>query len=112
MPITIMALASHRLGRFAESGQDYVDVGLPMLGGCVGCHATIAAYNAYPSRSGYIACAECVGDAGWDSVEEANRDIFGSVGTYNSLSEYRESDPIPNYCCGCGEYGHSDEDAH
>ena len=34
-------------------------VGIPMLGGCLLCAATIAAYNAYPTRTGYIMCKSC-----------------------------------------------------
>lgn len=76
-PITILQLAEHRLGREAVTGSDFEEAGLPMLGGCQVCAATIAAYNACPSRSGYIRCAAgCIGDSGWTTVEEANRDIF------------------------------------
>ena len=71
MPVTIMELASHRLGRRAENGADYEEAGLPIIGGCVGCGATVAAYNAYPSKSGFLACADCIGEGGWDDVESA-----------------------------------------
>jgi hypothetical protein len=47
------------------------------MGGCDCCGACIGAYNACPSKSGYLRCAnECIGDSGWESVEEANRDLF------------------------------------
>ena len=45
-------------------------VGLPMLGGCEVCGACIAAYNAAPSTSGLLRCAEgCIGDEGFPSVK-------------------------------------------
>lgn len=78
MPITVSELADHRLGRRAEHGGDFEEAGLPIMGGCVGCGASVAAYNAFPSRSGYLACRDCVGGAGWNDVKQADRDIFGS----------------------------------
>ena len=78
MSITILELANHILGRQAETGADFERVGLPMIGGCEVCHATVAAYNACPSRSGYLRCADgCIDDLGYNTVEEANQAIFG-----------------------------------
>ena len=75
--ITVLQLAEYRLSRPAVTGSDFEEAGLPMLGGCEVCHASIAAYNACPSTSGYIRCASgCIGDSGWTSVEEANHAIF------------------------------------
>lgn len=31
--------------------------------------------------------------------------------TTTTLSTHND-DPIPDWCCGCGEYGHSDDDEH
>lgn len=77
MPITILQLAEHRLGRPAVNGQDFEDAGLALLGGCEVCAAGLAAYNACPSKSGSWRCASgCIGDTGWESVEEANAAIF------------------------------------
>lgn len=77
-PVTILQLAEFILGRPAENGEDFAQAELPMLGGCEVCHATIAAYNACPSRTGYLRCAEgCIGELGYSSVEEARRDLFG-----------------------------------
>ena len=42
-------------------GSEFVRLGLPMLGGCEVCGAGIAAYNAYPTRTGYLRCSDCVG---------------------------------------------------
>jgi hypothetical protein len=46
------------------------------MGGCCKCEACIAAYNAYPSKSGYLKCGDCIGNDGFDMVEEANKAIF------------------------------------
>jgi len=77
--ITIQQLAEHRLGRSATNMGDYYDVGLDMLGGCQRCGASIAAYNAYPSKSGYWRCEDCIGDDGYETVQEANKAIFEEV---------------------------------
>jgi hypothetical protein len=74
--ITISELADHRLEREAMTGQDYSDAGLAILGGCEKCGAGLAAYNAYPTRSGYWRCGDCVGDRGFDTVEAANEALF------------------------------------
>lgn len=77
-PITILELAEFILGKPATNGQDFEDAGLPMLGGCEQCGATIAAYNACPSKTGYLRCQDgCIGDFGYYSVEQARREIFG-----------------------------------
>jgi len=81
--ITILDLALHRGAKADEdgsiNGSEFEKVGLPLLGGCELCGACIAAYNACPSKSGYFRCAGedgCIGNSGWESVEEANREIF------------------------------------
>lgn len=77
-PVSILDLAEYRLGREASTGQDFEDAGLPILGGCEGCGATIAAYNAYPSKTGFLRCADCIADLGWGTVQEANDALFGT----------------------------------
>lgn len=76
MPVTIMQLAEYRIGREATTGSDYAEACLPIMGGCEHCGATIAAYNAYPSKSGYLRCRNCIDPDGWYTVEEANAAIF------------------------------------
>lgn len=77
-PITILDLAKHRLGRDAVSGGDFEEAGLPILGGCCVCHATVGAFNACPSKSGYLKCKNgCIDNDGFLTVEEANKEIFG-----------------------------------
>jgi hypothetical protein len=80
-PVTILDLAEFRRVATDADGSINLDafiaVGLPMFGGCSVCAASIAAYNACPSRSGYLKCAEgCIGDDGYPTVEEANRALF------------------------------------
>ena len=80
MAITIMELAQYRLGlEDADhmTGADFQRANLDILGGCEICAASIAAYNAYPSRSGYWRCADCVGDDGFKTVQEAQIKISG-----------------------------------
>ena len=75
-PVSIYELASHVLGREATNGADYEELGLPMMGGCADCHASIAAFNSYPSKTGYLMCKDCIGDSGWTDLETAHREVF------------------------------------
>ena len=79
-PITIYDLAVYRLGLNRPdslSGADFEKAGLPILGGCEVCAATVAAYNSCPSETGYIRCLNgCIDDLGFATVEEANQFIF------------------------------------
>lgn len=76
-PITILDVAEARGVQAGPdgsiSGGEFERVGLPLFGGCEGCGASIAAYNAYPSKTGYIRCGDCIGDLGFASVEEFER---------------------------------------
>jgi hypothetical protein len=47
----------------------FEEVGLPMLGGCQGCGASIAAYNAYPTTTGFLSCEDCCNGIGFETVE-------------------------------------------
>jgi hypothetical protein len=71
MPVTIMAYVKSKVGeKDTYTAEDCLACGVDILGGCEGCHATIACYNAYPSKSGYWRCADCIGDTGFNTVEE------------------------------------------
>jgi ribosomal protein L37AE/L43A len=75
MPITILDYVKSKAGeKDSYSGEDFLRHGVEMLGGCEVCQATIAAYNAYPSKSGYWRCANCIGDTGFDTAEEFIKD--------------------------------------
>lgn len=45
-----------------KTGEDFAAVGIPILGGCQRCGATIAAYNAHPQKNGFWACGDCNAD--------------------------------------------------
>lgn len=71
MPITILDHVRAVIGDKREyTGEDHLRAGVLMLGGCECCFATIASYNAYPARTGFWRCADCIGDSGYATVEE------------------------------------------
>ena len=71
MPITILDYVKSVVGdKDFYTAEDCLASGVDILGGCQGCHATIAAYNAYPSTSGYWRCADCIGQDGFATVAE------------------------------------------
>lgn len=103
--ITVLELAIHRGAKAdAEGGMSFAEierVGLPGIGGCEVCEATIAAYNASPCRTGYLRCTNtCVGGQGFETVEEANAELFPAIedddvdirGTTGYAEEYPEDD--------------------
>lgn len=83
MPITFLDLAVHRGAKRQEdqtgiNGAEFERVGLQIMGGCEVCGASLAAYNGYPAKSGYWRCSHDIGNEGFETVEEANRFIFGA----------------------------------
>ena len=71
MPITIFDYVKSVAGEKAEyTAEDFISNGVAMVGGCEICHAMLAAYNAYPSKSGYWRCADCIGGTGFATIEE------------------------------------------
>jgi hypothetical protein len=77
-PVSLLELATARLGRVCANGADFEAAQLPIMGGCEVCGATVAAYNAGPSTSGYIRCLNgCIGDDGFATTDEAEVAIFG-----------------------------------
>ena len=62
MSITILDVARARGVEEIDgkiSGGEFQRVGLSILGGCGNCHATLGAYNAYPTTTGFWGCREC-----------------------------------------------------
>lgn len=63
-PPTILDIAKARGVEEDENGgingAEFARVGLPLMGGCQVCNATIAAYNAYPGINGYLVGSCCV----------------------------------------------------
>ena len=71
MPITILDYVKSVVGdKDLYTAEDCLASGVDILGGCQGCHATIACYNAYPSTSGYWRCADCIGEDGFATVAD------------------------------------------
>ena len=71
MPITILDYVKSVAGdKDLYTAEDCLACGVDILGGCQGCQATIAVYNAYPSTSGYWRCADCIGDDGYATVAD------------------------------------------
>ena len=60
--ITILDIAKHRgvkvEGDGSVRGDAFEAVDLPIMAGCECCGATLGAFNAYPTDSGYIRCHE------------------------------------------------------
>lgn len=81
--VTFLALAKFRGAKADEdggiNGGEFVRVGLDIMGGCQVCGATLAAYNGYPSKSGFWRCKDCLYDEGWTDVAQVNADIFGDA---------------------------------
>lgn len=70
-PITILDYVKYRTGeKDTYSVDDFNACGVPMAGGCQRCPAIIGAYNAYPSKSGYLRCADCIENTGFATVED------------------------------------------
>ena len=71
-PITVIECATARGAKpdahGAVSAQAIWDAGFHFIGACYQCHATITCYNAYPTRGGWWACADCVETFGFNSV--------------------------------------------
>jgi hypothetical protein len=71
MAITLFDVVVRKVGKKERyTGADFEEAGVPMFGGCRGCAASLGGWNAYPTRSGYLACKDCVGDAGFGTVAE------------------------------------------
>jgi hypothetical protein len=90
MAITTLDYVKSVIGDKASyPADDFYRCGVDLLGGCERCEATIAAYNAYPSKSGYWRCADCIGSTGYATTGEF---------TSQELGDYS--------CPGCGAPGH------
>jgi hypothetical protein len=81
-PVTVLELAEHRLGRRPVTGSDFDEAGLPIIGTCEACAATIAAYNACPTTTGYLRCATgCSAGVGYETAAAADAAVFGDAAT-------------------------------
>jgi hypothetical protein len=113
MPITILDYVKSVAGdKDLYTAEDCLASGVDILGGCQGCHATIAAYNAYPSTSGYWRCADCIGTDGFATVadftgHEAAIAVCPSCGNADIIGETRitTSERTEEYALECGDCG-------
>ncbi len=96
--ITIMDVALFRGVKESEEGGitlgEFNRVGLHMFGGCQICEESLAAYNMYPSTSGYVRCRACINDHGFPSTKAfeawcAYQDALEEV---NNLEENNSND--------------------
>jgi hypothetical protein len=70
--ITILDVAIARGAKEEAGGYsagEFERLGLPFLGGCCRCEATIACYNACPSQTGYLMCKQCIEGHGFETVQ-------------------------------------------
>jgi hypothetical protein len=106
MPITILDYVKSKAGeKDSYSAEDFYRNGVEMLGGCEVCQATIAAYNAYPSKSGFWRCANCIGNSGFTTVDEflqEGMDLNSALSP--GEAEADEEDPGEQWitCPSCG----------
>ena len=92
------------------TAEDCLASGVDILGGCQGCHATIAAYNAYPSTSGYWRCADCIGTSGYATVADFTASMPGTTcpgcGNTDNIGETRiTTERAEEYALECGDCG-------
>ena len=112
MPITILDYVKSVVGdKDLYTAGDFLKSGVEMLGGCQGCAATIACYNAYPSTSGYWRCADCIGTSGYATVADFTASMSVTAcpacGNTDDLSETRitTSERHEEYALECGDCG-------
>ena len=111
MPITILDYVKSVVRDKDEyTAEDFYRWGVDMLGGCERCHATIAAYNAYPSTSGFWRCADCIGDDGFDTATDFVNAEFNrcpGCGALDSIYETRitVSKSAESYALKCDQCG-------
>jgi len=111
MPITILDYVKSVVGdKDLYTAEDCLASGVDILGGCQGCQATIAAYNAYPSTSGYWRCAHCIGNDGYATVADFTAPASAacpSCGTTDNISENRitTGERAEEYALECGDCG-------
>lgn len=81
MSVTILEIA-RELGVESNDGvvnaAEIMKWGLPFMGGCQHCAATIACYNAAPTSTGMLQCVECAdgNGVGYATVDEAIAAIY------------------------------------
>ena len=73
-PLSVLDIAIQQGLQPSEDGtysaEGLLRHGFTMIGGCQCCYATIAVYNAYPSKSGYWMCGDCISDYGFNTLQD------------------------------------------
>jgi hypothetical protein len=112
MPITILDYVKSVVGdKPIYTAEDCLASGVDILGGCQTCAAMIAAYNAYPSTSGYWRCADCIGDTGFATIADFTTRTAvtscPSCGNTDTISETRitTSEHDGEHALECGDCG-------
>ena len=111
MPITILDYVKSVVGdKDFYTAEDCLASGVDILGGCQGCQATIACYNANPSTSGYWCCADCIGTDGYTTVADFTASMpvtaCPSCGKTDTISETRiTTERAEEYALECGDCG-------
>ena len=113
MPITILDYVKSAVGdKDFYTAEDCLASGVDILGGCQGCGAVIAVYNAYPSTSGYWRCADCIGQDGFATVadftaHEAAIAACPACDNTDDISEIRitTGERAEEYALECGDCG-------
>jgi hypothetical protein len=113
MPITILDYVKSVVGdKDFYTTEDCLASGVDVLGGCQRCSATLAAYNAYPSTTGYWRCAGCIGGDGFATVADFKAHTFTIVacpacGNTDTISETRitAGERAEGYALECGDCG-------
>jgi len=114
MPITILDYVKSVVGdKDLYTAEDCLASGVDILGGCQGCGAIIACYNAYPSTTGYWRCADCIGQDGFATVadftahEAAISGICPACGHTGTITETRitTTERSEEYALECGDCG-------
>ena len=102
--VTILDCAVARGAKPDEDGNitmgDIEDVGLPFFGGCQVCHASIACFNAYPSKTNYLRCRSCIGSLGFATTDEF--ETWCKQFDHDSPPD-DDGDDGPCRECGCNE---------
>lgn len=74
MAISILHIALEKGVTKDERGSitmgEFDRLDLPFFSGCQICGASLAPYNAYPSKTGFIRCIDCIGDFGFETVRQ------------------------------------------
>jgi hypothetical protein len=103
-----LARGARRDENGAITGSEFDRVGIPLFGGCLTCGASIAAYNAYPTTTGYLRCAGCVESAG-DGYETVRAFEWENEPGTPVLPEFAEQgvNPVIPVCEYCFLEGHT-----